>query len=329
MLTYRARAQRSGPIQLPAFTVETNKGTLRVAAFNGGAARSAADANIVSRLEPGATSVWAGEVFPITYVLDVARRSFNQLGTAIEWNPAPLVIEEWSKFEPSEEVVGGESRLHISSSTRAYAKTPAPLVLNAANQLVNIQSGSVGFGLFQTPRIEQLSVTSNRPAMVVRPLPTPAPAKFNNAVGKFKLTSRIVPTEAAVGEPVTWTLELAGTGNWPDIAGLPSRQVSNDFNVVQPQAKRTPAGGKLFDAVLSEDVVLVPTRAGSYTLGPVEFVYFDPASGEYKTASTPRTTITITPAPVPASSGAPTTPPAASDKEQASRPLPKKRHRGA
>jgi hypothetical protein len=316
VLTYRARSQRSGPLQLPTFTVQTNKGALRVPAFTGGVARSAADANIVSRLEPGANSVWAGEVFPLTYVLDVSRRSFNQLGTAIEWNPAPLVIEEWSKFEPSEEVVGGESRLHISSTTRAYAKTPAPLVLNAANQLVNIQSGSVGFGLFQTPRIEQLSVTSNRPSITVRPLPTPAPAKFNNAVGQFKLTSRIVPTNAAVGEPVTWTMELAGTGNWPDIAGLPAREVSNDFSVVQPQAKRTPTGGKLFDAVLSEDVVLVPTRAGSYTLGPVEFVYFDPASGEYKTASTPRTTITITPAPVPATSGTPTPAPAPSDKGQ-------------
>ncbi|HTO04899.1 MAG TPA: BatD family protein, partial [Opitutus sp.] len=303
ILTYRARAQRSGAIQIPAFSVQTNKGPLRVSAFTGGVARSAADANIPSRLDPGANTVWAGEVFNLTYTLDVPRRSFNQLGTAIEWNPAPLVIEEWSKFEPSESVVGGESRLYITSNTRAYAKESGSMVLNAANQLVNIQSGSVGFGLFQTPRIEQLSVTSNRPAIAVRPLPTPAPAGFSGAVGQFKLTSKIVPNNAAVGEPVTWTLDLTGTGNWPDIAGLPSRQVSNDFSVVQPQAKRTPTGGKLFDATLSEDVVLVPTRAGSYTLGPVEFVYFDPASGEYKTASTPRTTITISPAPTAAGSG--------------------------
>lgn len=312
LLTYRARSQRSGPIQIPTFTVQTNKGAIRVAAFNGGAVRSAADANIVSRLEPSSNSVWAGEVFSITYELDVARRSFNQLGTAIEWNPAPLVIEEWSKFEPSEAVIGGEARLHITSNTRGYAKNPAPLVLNAANQLVNIQSGSVGFGLFQTPRIEQLSVTSNRPAVTIRPLPTAAPAGFRGAVGQFKLTSKIVPTNAGVGEPVTWTLELSGTGNWPDIAGLPSREVSNDFNVVQPQAKRTPIGGKLFDVSLTEDVVLVPTRAGSYTLAPVEFVYFDPAAGVYKTASTPRTTITIAPAPVAAASVAPTLAPTAS-----------------
>ena len=295
ILTYRARAQRPGPIQIPGFTVQTNKGAMAVPAFTGGAARSAADANILSRLEPGANAVWAGEVFPLNYVLDVARRSFNQLGTAIEWNPGALVVEEWSKFEPNETTVRGEQRLQITSNTRGYAKTPGALVLNAANQLVNIQSGSIGFGLFQTPRIEQLSVTSNRPSVVVRPLPAPTIAGFTGAVGRFKLTSKVVPTDAAVGEPVTWTLELSGTGNWPDIAGLPSRAVSKDFNVVQPQARRTPAEGKLFDVVLSEDVVLVPTRAGNYTLGPVEFVYFDPATSTYKTASTPRTNVTISP----------------------------------
>jgi hypothetical protein len=293
ILTYRARSQRSGTLQIPAFTVQTNKGSVRVPAFTGGSTRSAADANVFSRLEPGSRTVWAGEVFPLTYVLDVSRRSFNQLGTNIEWNPAPLVVEDWSKFEPSEAITNGEPRLNVTSRTRAYAKTAGAITLNAANQLVNLQSGSIGFGLFQTPRIEQLSVTSDRPALVVRPLPSPAPAGFAGAVGQFKLTSKVVPTSATVGEPVTWTLELTGTGNWPEIGGLPQREVSRDFQVVQPQAKRTPTDGKLFDATLSEDVVLVPTRPGQYTIGPLEFVYFDPGSGTYKTITTPKTTLSI------------------------------------
>lgn len=309
ILLYRARAQRSGALQIPAFTVQTNQGSVRVPAFTGGSARSAAEANVFSRLEPGSRTVWAGEVFPLTYVLDVSRRAFNQLGTNIEWNPAPLVVEDWSKFEPSEAITNGETRLNVTSRTRGYAKSAGAVTLNAANQLVNLQSGSIGFGLFQTPRIEQLSVTSDRPALTVRPLPSPAPAGFGGAVGQFKLTSKVVPTSAGIGEPVTWTLELSGTGNWPDIGGLPQREVSKDFQVVQPQAKRAPVDGKLFEATLSEDVVLVPTRPGQYTVGPLNFVYFDPAAGTYKTITTPRTTLSITaPAapPAPASGGATT-----------------------
>jgi hypothetical protein len=127
----------------------------------------------------------------------------------------------------------------------------------------------------------------------VQSLPPGAPAGFGGAVGQFKLVSRVVPERAAVGEPVTWTLELTGTGNWPDLGGLPARTVSQDFQVVQPKAKRVNAEGKLFDATLTEDVVLVPTKAGEYALGPVSFSYFDPQAGAYRTITAPRTTLTI------------------------------------
>ncbi len=296
ILAYSVRARRAGAtLQVPAFTVQTNKGPKPVSAFTGGAARVISDATVNARLVPGAASVWAGEVFPLTYVLDSARRSFSQLASGIDWNSAPLVAEDWSKPEPSELSLNGEARLNITSRARAYAKSPGPLTLNPTTQLVNIATGTGGFGLFQQQRVEQLAVSSRRPELTVNPLPTPAPAGFSGAVGQFRLVSRVVPATAAVGEPVTWTLELSGTGNWPDLAGLPQREVSKDFQVVQPQAKRTPAEGRLFDVTLAEDVVLVPTRPGTYALNPVTFVYFDPKAGAYKTLGTARTTLTITP----------------------------------
>ena len=113
--------------------------------------------------------------------------------------------------------------------------------LEAAQQVLNVQTGTSTFGLFVQPRMEPISVTSDQPTIEVRPLP-PAPPDFGGAVGRFKLTSKVVPREAAIGEPITWTLELTGTGNWPDIAGLPAREVSKDFQVIQPKAKRVNAG---------------------------------------------------------------------------------------
>ncbi len=323
ILTYSARSRRAGAtLQIPAFTVQTSKGPKPVASYTGGAARVISDATVNARLTPGSVSVWAGEVFPLTYVLDAARRSFNQLASAIDWNASPLIVEDWSKPEPYETSLNGEARLNIIYKARAYAKTSGPLTLSPTTQLVNIATGSIGFGLFQQQRVEQLTVNSKRVDLLVNPLPAP-PAGFTGAVGQFKLTSKVVPTSAAIGEPITWTLELSGTGNWPDIAGLPQREVSKDFQVVQPQAKRVPADGKLFDVTLTEDVVLVPTRAGSYPLKPVTFIYFDPKDGEYKTLSTSGTTVTITAAATPAGSaprfqvGAPETPSAAPAANQA------------
>lgn len=306
ILTYRARSSRPGAVAIPAFSVDTNKGALRVPAFTGGTGtRSAAQIDVKAIIEPGSTTVWAGEVFPLTYTLDVGRRALNQVSPTIDWDSTPLVTEEWSKLEQRDAFVNGEPRINIIARTRGYAKSPGPVTLNAATQIISVQSGSVGFGLFQMPRVEQLTVTSNAPAITVRPLPT-APDGFRGAVGQFKLTSKVVPATAALGEPVTWTLELTGTGNWPDIAGLPQREVSQDFNVVQPKAKRTPVEGKLFDQTLTEDVVLVPTKPGTYPLEPVHFVYFDPQRGTYQTITTPAATITITPP-----AAAPTAPTAA------------------
>jgi hypothetical protein len=291
--TYVIRGRQNTPVQIPAFTVKTNKGAMRVDAFNAAAPAAPIESVASAKLIPERTTVWAGEVFGLNYELSASRRTNPQISPTFEWNAAPLVAEDWSKPEVSEAVVNGERRVNVLFRTRAVAKAPSSIQLEAATHLLSIQTGTIGFGIISQPRMEQVSVTSDKPSIEVRALPAP-PTGFSGAVGQFKLVSKVVPQKAAVGEPVTWTLELSGTGNWPEIAGFPARDVSNDFQVVQPKAKRTPVEGKLFDVALTEDVVLVPTKAGSYALGPVNFTYFDPKSGTYKTITAPRTTIAIT-----------------------------------
>ncbi|HEY0944022.1 MAG TPA: BatD family protein, partial [Opitutaceae bacterium] len=312
-LTYPVRPSRKTPVAIPGFEVKTDKGVQRVAPVNfdvgeatvGGTSiplESAAN----SRLTAGSGPVWAGEIIPINYTLSVSTRFPFNIASNPEWTPAPLVVEEWAKPEPFSNVVNGESRNNALYRSRGYIKEPGSYTLNAVQQLVNLRVPSSGFTIFQAFQAEQFTITSNKPALVVRPLPQPAPAAFSGAVGDFTLTSKIVPATATVSEPITWTLELAGTGNWPDVAGLPGREVSKDFRIVQPQAKRTPKENTIFDATLSEDVVLIPTKPGTYTLGPVAWSYFDPKTGQYKTITTEKVTVTVTPsAPAPTSSFTP------------------------
>lgn len=304
VLTYEVQAKRGGPLQIPAFTIKTSKGQIRVAPFNGAAPSVAAESVATARLVPERTTVWAGEVFSLTYQLVAPQRNNPQFGPgfSFEWSASPFIAEEWGSPTPREATVDGQRSLIIGVPTRIYTKSSGSVPLDAAHQVINVQTGMAGFGLFSQPRMEPVSITSDQPTIEVRPLPE-APAGFTGAVGQFKLTSTVVPKEAAVGEPVTWTLELSGTGNWPDISGLPAREASKDFQVVQPKAKRTTAEGKLFDATLTEDVVLVPTKPGNYTLGPTTFTFFNPRTGSYETLKTERTTIKISPvANVPAAS---------------------------
>ncbi|HEX2861158.1 MAG TPA: BatD family protein, partial [Lacunisphaera sp.] len=248
------------------------------------------------------------EVFPVSYTLNVARRYFHSLGSNVDWPATPAIADDWTKPDPGETVIGGERRVVSIQTTRATVKQPGIFTLKPASQMVNLMVGSSGFGLFTQPNVEQRQLDSNPLELTVKALPAPPP-EFTGAVGQFTFTSKIVPLTGAVGEPITWTLELGGSGNWPDIAGLPQREVSNDFQVVQPKSKRTMKDGTLFEGTLTEDVVLVPTKPGTYRLAPVRFSYFDPATGVYKSIASEPVTLTISAAsaPVlpPASSGAP------------------------
>jgi len=314
-LIFPVRPEKRAGITIPAFEIKTDKGAIKVpaASFTVGDATvgnsGLAVADIASAtLTVPRNSVWAGEVFPITYTLDVVRRYFHSLGSNLEWAGAPVVAEDWSKPDPGEVLIRGERRVVSTQDTRAYVKQPGIYTLKPATQMVNLMVGSTGFGLFTQPNVEQRQLESNPLELTVKALP-PAPLDFGGAVGEFAFISKVVPLTSGIGEPITWTLELSGTGNWPDVAGLPQREVSNDFQVVQPKSKRTMKDASLFEGSLSEDVVLVPTRPGTYRLAPVRFSYFDPKSGTYKTITTEPVTVTVTgasaPVQAPAGSGAP------------------------
>lgn len=310
-LSYPVRPTRRAQIRIPAFQVATDRGEVTVpeAVFTvedapgGGAGRVTLDDIAQARLTTPTTTLWAGEVFPLTYTLSVVRNRYYALDPALSWSPAPFIAEEWSKPAPAETVVRGERRVVSTQTTRALAKEPGTFSLGPVTQVVQLIVGTSGLSLFAQPIVEPRQLLTSPLDLTVKPLPVP-PAEFSGAVGQFSFTSKIVPTSAAVNEPITWTLELSGTGNWPDIAGLPSREVSNDFSVVQPKSRRTMKDGSLFEGTLTEDVVLVPTRPGTYTLGPVKFTYFDPRSGSYRTLSTDTVTVTVGGAPTPAAAPA-------------------------
>lgn len=312
---YPVRPTKRSTVTIPAFDIQTDKGTVKVAAARytvgdapvGNSGLSVEDISSAT-LETPQKSVWAGEVFPLAYNLDVVRRYFHSLASNVEWPAAPAVADDWTKPDPAETLVRGERRVVSVQTTRASIKQPGIYTLKPASQLINLMVGNTAFGLFSQPNVEQRQIDSNPLEVTVKALP-PAPPDFSGAVGEFTFVSKVVPTSAGVGEPITWTLELSGVGNWPDVTGLPQREVSNDFQVVQPKSKRTMKDGTLFEGTLTEDVVLVPSRAGSYRLAPVRFSYFDPKSGSYKTITTEPVTLTVTgaatPVQPPASSGAP------------------------
>ncbi|HEY5078690.1 MAG TPA: BatD family protein [Opitutaceae bacterium] len=300
-LTFAVLLQVQHDVVIPAFDVKTGKGPVRVPSVHftpsgatvGSSGVSLSDA-ASAKLEPASDEVWAGEVFDLKYSVQAASGYGPTWGnTSFEWDPAPLVIEDWSQPEPFKLNDNGP-RTGLSYHTRAMAPAAGHIRLNPTSQLLSLSVGVAGFGFFQQRQYQQFAVPDSPVAIDVRPLP-PAPAGFMGAVGSFKIESKVVPRQVNAGEPVTWTVVLSGSGNWPQIRGLPSREAPADFQVIQPKPKRTQPPGKVFEGSISEDIVLIPTTAGTYDLPPLAFTYFDPAAGSYATITAPGGTIKVDP----------------------------------
>lgn len=301
VLSYPIQPLRPGTLIIPAFQVQTSAGsftvpalTLQVGTGNLAQGRTALSDIVLSQIRPAKKSVWFGEIFDLDYVLLVSPRYHAELAGALQWSPEGIALEDWSSPTQVRAQVGSESRQGVQYITRACALKSGLLNPNPAQQKLNLQTGTQSFGFFSRPKLEQFSVESEPFTLEVKPLP-PAPQDFINAVGKFKLTSRLVPKKVTVGDPITWTLELSGTGNWPAGLSLPQREVAGDFRAIEPKSKLVKPEGKPFEGILTEDVILIPTKPGNYTLGPIHYSYFDPELGNYVTISLESETIEVDP----------------------------------
>lgn len=319
VLTFPARASQRGTVIIPAFDAVTNKGRIAVGEvrFDVGEAGVgpsgvAIDEIVAAQLTPSRSTLWAGELVEFEYLLSASSRYNVSIAGEPVWSPAGLVIEPFTQGERTETTIGGERRQAVRYRTRGIATTAGTLSTEPVRQLVNVQTGDRAVGFLSQPRYEQFTVDSNSPTFTVRALPLPAPEGFRGAVGSFTLESTIVPRTARIGEPITWTLTLSGSGNWTAGLSLPEREVSADFQVVQPKTRTEMDNGRLFQGRMIEDAVLVPTVAGTYSLGPVALTYFDTAAGEYRTQQVPAVTVQIDPVPTgytaPAPQAAPESP---------------------
>jgi BatD DUF11 like domain len=326
-LSFPVRAEREGTITIPSFEVDTSAGTLTVSALtlrvgaatlpgNGRRRAGAQLSDVVeARLTPTRMTPYAGEVFDVDVTVGLTAGSRGQVVGTPAWDKPGVIAEPWSEGK----VVSIHNGSGVHFHTRAVAPQPGRIEVAPVQQDVEIDIGRArvdpfdGFGeafarrfggadlfdsFFSRTQTTSTSVRSNAVQLDVQPLPQPAPDGFSGAVGQFTIESNLVPAQPKTGEPVTWTVTLKGTGNWPGAVVLPARAVPNDFRTLQPKQHKDFASGELFSGALSEDLVMVPNQSGDYTLDPVRFVYFDPAKGQYQTIDARPPVLHITGAPI-------------------------------
>ena len=306
-LSYSVQVGQGGRIQIPAFEVQTDKGKKTVPSLAVDASASAPPpqqaapspfpfppgffqnqppAGAAPVIPPSAVrseanveprNPYAGEVFEVNYRVMMGPGRSGRPKTTPLWDVQNFTAEAWGRGQQT-----GPAEMQFL--TRAMAPKPGRFELPTIRQKWDIDTPLGGRSFFFTaPGSAEVEASTEPVPMEIQPLPAGAPAGFKGAVGQYSLDSKMVPEQVNEGEPITWTLNLKGTGNWPMGVELPSRTVPAKMRTIQPKLRREFEGTQVFTGGLVEDLVLIPTEAGEYELPAVKFVYFDPKKKSYET----------------------------------------------
>ena len=109
------------------------------------------------------------------------------------------------------------------------------------------------------------------------------PASFANAVGNYNFKSDIDKTELNTNEAFTLTLTATGSGNI-ELLQLPQPVFPPDFEVYDPKittSANTSVNG--LSGTKKAEYLVIPRRAGNFTIPAVEFSFFNPSNSSYQT----------------------------------------------
>ena len=127
----------------------------------------------------------------------------------------------------------------------------------------------------------------------VKELPEGKPANFSGGVGEFTISSSISAQELKTNDAVTIKLVISGTGNMK-LINTPEVKFPQDFEIYDPKVdnkfnltREGLAGSKVIE------YLAIPRHAGSFTIPPIEFSYFDLKSKSYKTLKTEAYTLNV------------------------------------
>lgn len=120
-----------------------------------------------------------------------------------------------------------------------------------------------------------------------RPLPEAGkPDGFAGAVGKFNIEASVDKTELKANEALNYKVKVTGAGNIKLLKAV-NTSFPTDFEKYDPKIADTTtetangmAGSRIYN------YLLIPRHQGEFTIDPIKFSYFNPATGKYASLTT-------------------------------------------
>jgi hypothetical protein len=265
--------------------------------------------NFFLKVEVSKADCYVGEPIVATYKLYARLRSDSR----VTRHPSLNGFSVYDMIDPNddqvtvEKVNGKNYNVHITRKTQLIPLQSGDITLDPveldnniyliraeANSSRNSDKGlsSLLDRIFEpevsgTPFSQHIILESKPFIVHVKPLPeTGKPLEYNGAVGKYSIQASANTREVDTGDAAILSVVIKGNGNLPVVnaptvnwpTNMESYDVSSKENIDKSVA---PLGGsKTFN------YSFICSQPGKYTLPPVAFSYFDPASKSYKRIET-------------------------------------------
>ncbi len=285
-------------------TVEAVKGDVPDQSGNVPDRNRSAGEDLMLRMSVSKTSAVVGEPVTVTlklYVLSSAISGFEDVRF-------PTFDGFWSQETDAPQNIqfvreNYNGKVYNSALLRRYMLLPqqtGELTIDPAELvcLLQVRAESSGprsvfddfFSAYQTIRKR---VTSNPVTIKVSPLPAGAPSSFTGGVGSFEMTAGFGADSVSAHEATYLRVAVSGSGNI-NLVDAPKVALPGDFETYDVRKTENITTG---DAGASGTIVFeypfIPRAPGVFEVDPVEFTYYDIASGRYRTLSSGPLTIKV------------------------------------
>ena len=265
------------------------------------------------RVTPSKKSIYVGEPVVLTYKLYTRIPVVAPVSVSKMPSYGGFWMREVSDnnaLRQSSEVVNGieyttaEVKKVVLIPQKAGKLTVEPMGLECTAQIItqrNTQRSNDPFDIFFNDPFFSRSYTNvqknvETPTLHfdVKSLPVDGkPASFMGAVGNFNFSASIDRTELSTNEAATLTLTVSGNGN-VELINLPAPVFPPDFEVYDPKiTSSVDANSQGMNGTKKAEYLIIPRRAGNFTIPAVEFSYFNPAKGTYVTLTGPQMDLNV------------------------------------
>ena len=225
------------------------------------------------------TQVYQGEPVELTLGIGVLSTSGFRVYSYRDQQFEPPACEGFYPT-PLEENVTETSKDGRAYRYVTYRRTLYPTVAGDLQVGEWRWEGAASYGLREW-RIDRAA-----PAIPIHVTALPeAPPNFSGAVGQYALDAKLSRDDGVQGVPMQLVVTVRGRGN-PDAVGAPRVPRIEKAYISDPNQSPPPAEPTGADVEKTFTYMITPLEPGDLNVPAVDYCYFDPAAGAYKTQST-------------------------------------------